>query len=120
MVRCTPRMISKNENWVAVCPATSLTAQAFVCARVGTVDLLLMRDGDKIFACERFCPHEQADLSQGRISDGRLFCPRHFASFDLLDGNMSAGWPSRDLRVYPARIEDDTVWVDAGAMGLTE
>ena len=120
MVRCTPCMISKNENWVAVCPATSLTAQAFVCARVGTVDLLLMRDGERIFACERFCPHEQADLSQGRISEGRLFCPRHLASFGLLDGNMSAGWPSRDLRVYPARIEDDTIWVDAGAMGMRD
>jgi nitrite reductase/ring-hydroxylating ferredoxin subunit len=33
---------------------------------------------------------------------------------------MSPGWPSRDLRVYPARIEDDTIWVDAGAMGLSE
>jgi 3-phenylpropionate/trans-cinnamate dioxygenase ferredoxin component len=113
-------MISKRENWVAVCPAAGLTTQALVCGRVGTVDLLLMRDGDHVFACERFCPHEQADLSQGRISDGRLFCPRHFASFDLLDGNMSAGWPSRDLRVYPARIEGDTIWVDTGTMGLPE
>lgn len=120
MIRCTPCMISKNENWVAVCPAAGLTAQSFVCARMRTVDLLLMRDGDKIFACERFCPHEQADLSEGRISDGRLFCPRHLASFGLLDGNMSAGWPSRDLRVYPARIEDDTIWIDASAMGLSE
>jgi hypothetical protein len=33
---------------------------------------------------------------------------------------MSPGWPSRDLRVYPARIEDDTIWVDAGAMYLAE
>ena len=113
-------MISKNENWVAVCPAIDLTAQAFLRARVGAVDLLLMRDGERIFACERFCPHEQADLSQGRISEGRLFCPRHFASFDLLVGNMSAGWPSRDLRVYPARIEGDTIWVDAGAMGSSK
>jgi 3-phenylpropionate/trans-cinnamate dioxygenase ferredoxin subunit len=113
-------MISKNENWVAVCPATGLTTQAFVCVRVGAVDLLLMRDGDQVFACERLCPHEQADLSLGRIANGRLFCPRHFASFDLLDGNMSAGWPSRDLRVYPARIADDRIWIDAGAVGLSE
>jgi 3-phenylpropionate/trans-cinnamate dioxygenase ferredoxin component len=113
-------MISRRENWVAVCPANRLTAQAFACARLGSVDLVLMRDGDRIFACERFCPHEQADLSEGRIADGRLFCPRHFASFDLRDGNMSAGWPSRDLKVYPVRIEDDKIWIDAGAEGLAE
>jgi 3-phenylpropionate/trans-cinnamate dioxygenase ferredoxin component len=113
-------IISNGENWVAVCPAIRLTAQALVCARLGAVDLLLIRDGDLIFACERFCPHEQADLSLGRIADSRLFCPRHLASFDLLDGNISAGWPSRALRVYPARIEGDKIWVDAGAIGLPE
>jgi 3-phenylpropionate/trans-cinnamate dioxygenase ferredoxin component len=113
-------MISKSENWVAVCPAIRLTPQALVRTRLGAVDLLLIRDGDQVFACERFCPHEQADLSQGRIADGRLFCPRHLASFNLLDGNISAGWPSRALRVYPARMEDDKIWIDAGAMGLSE
>jgi nitrite reductase/ring-hydroxylating ferredoxin subunit len=92
---------------------------ARLCA-AGAVDLLLFRDGDRIFACERFCPHEQADLSLGRIADGRLFCPRHLASFDLLDGNISAGWPSRALRVHPARIEDDKIWIDAAAFGLPE
>jgi 3-phenylpropionate/trans-cinnamate dioxygenase ferredoxin component len=91
-----------------------------VCARLGAIDLLLIQDGDRIFACERFCPHEQADLSLGRISDGRLFCPRHLASFDLVDGNISAGWPSRALRVHPARIEDDKIWIDAAAFGLPE
>jgi 3-phenylpropionate/trans-cinnamate dioxygenase ferredoxin subunit len=87
-----------------------------VCARLGAIDLLLIQDGDRIFACERFCPHEQADLSLGRISDGRLFCPRHLASFDLVDGNISAGWPSRALRVHPAWIEDDKIWIDAAAL----
>ena len=109
-------MISKNENWVAVCPAIDLTAQAFLCARVGAVDLLLMRDGDKIFACERFCPHEQADLSLGRVTDGRIFCPRHYASFDLRDGIVSPGWSTPALRRYPVRISDGKIWVDAGAV----
>ena len=117
---CISFMISRRENWVAVCSAIRLTTQALVCARLGAVDLLLIRDGDRIFACERFCPHEQADLSLGRIADGRLFCPRHLASFDLLDGNISAGWPSRALRVHPARIEDDKIWIDAAAFGLPE
>jgi 3-phenylpropionate/trans-cinnamate dioxygenase ferredoxin subunit len=87
-----------------------------VCARLEAVDLLLIRDGDDIVACERACPHEQADLSLGRVADGRIFCPRHFASFDLHDGTISGGWSSRALRRYPARIKDGRVWIDAEAV----
>jgi 3-phenylpropionate/trans-cinnamate dioxygenase ferredoxin subunit len=111
-------MISKPENWVAICSSDRFADQTIVCARLEAVDLLLIRDRNQIFACERACPHEQADLSLGRVADGRLFCPRHLASFDLLDGNMSAGWPCRALRVYPARVENEQIWIDAGAIGL--
>jgi nitrite reductase/ring-hydroxylating ferredoxin subunit len=75
--------------------------------------VLLIWDGDRAVACERACPHEQADLRHGRLSSGRLVCPRHAASFDLDDGSISAGWPTRPLRIYPVRIADDQVWVDA-------
>lgn len=87
-----------------------------VCTRLEAVDLLLIRDGNDIFACERACPHEQADLSLGRVADGRISCPRHFASFDLHDGTVSRGWPSRPLRRYSARIEDGQIWIDAEAV----
>jgi 3-phenylpropionate/trans-cinnamate dioxygenase ferredoxin subunit len=109
-------MTSKSENWVAICPLQRMAHRTMFCVRLGAVDLLLIRDGNQIFACERACPHEQADLSLGRVADGRLFCPRHLASFDLHDGNISRGWPSRALRRYPARIWDDRIWVDAEAV----
>jgi 3-phenylpropionate/trans-cinnamate dioxygenase ferredoxin component len=59
--------------------------------RVEAIDLLLVRDGERIIACERVCPHEQADLSLGHLKDGRLFCPRHLASFAPRDS--IAGFP---------------------------
>jgi 3-phenylpropionate/trans-cinnamate dioxygenase ferredoxin component len=108
--------ISEGENWVAICPLDRLARQTIVCAGVGSVDLLLVRDGERVFACDRACPHEQADLSLGRVADSRLFCPRHFASFDLDDGNISAGWPSLTLRRYPVRISEGQIWIDAEAV----
>jgi nitrite reductase/ring-hydroxylating ferredoxin subunit len=94
-----------------------LPTQAILCVRVETADVLLVRDGERITACERACPHEQADLSLGRIANGRLFCPRHFASFGLEDGLISAGWPSRPLRIYPVSIADGQVWIDVRLLG---
>lgn len=109
-------MTGEGARWVDVLPLERLADRAIVCVRVEAVDLLLVRDGERIMACERACPHEQADLSLGRVTEGRLFCPRHFASFDLKDGHISAGWPSRPLRRYPARIMDRRIWIDAAAI----
>ncbi|SHJ51893.1 3-phenylpropionate/trans-cinnamate dioxygenase ferredoxin subunit [Bradyrhizobium lablabi] len=103
-------------EWVAICPLQRLADQTIVCVRFEAIDLLLVRHGDRIFACERACPHEQADLSWGRVADGRLFCPRHLASFDLQNGDVSVGWPSRSLRRYPVRTKDGQIWVDAAAV----
>jgi|SRR6516164_11741681 3-phenylpropionate/trans-cinnamate dioxygenase ferredoxin subunit len=103
-------------KWVAVLPLAQLDDRAIVCVRVKKFDLLLVRDGERIFACERACPHEQADLSLGHLAEGRLQCPRHFASFDLVSGDISAGWPSRPLRRYPTEIRNGWVWVDAASL----
>jgi 3-phenylpropionate/trans-cinnamate dioxygenase ferredoxin component len=110
-------MTSKHDNWVAVCSLDRLAHRTMLCVRLEAVDLLLVREGDQIFACERACPHEQADLSLGRVAQGRLFCPRHAASFDLHDGGISAGWPSLALRRYRVRIGDEQIWIDAEAVG---
>lgn len=106
-------MTEGEARWVEVLPLERLADQAVLCVQVEAADLLLVRDGERITACERACPHEQADLSFGRVAGGRLFCPRHFASFDLGDGHISAGWPSRPLRRYPVRIKDGQIWIDA-------
>jgi 3-phenylpropionate/trans-cinnamate dioxygenase ferredoxin subunit len=110
-------MTKGGARWIEVLPLEQLADQAILCVRVEATDLVLLRDGARIIACERACPHEQADLSRGRIVDGRLLCPRHLAWFDLEDGHISAGWPSRPLQLYPVEIRDGLVWIDAAAIG---
>jgi 3-phenylpropionate/trans-cinnamate dioxygenase ferredoxin subunit len=111
--------LSSEEKWMLVCRLSRLISQTIVRARVTGVDLILIWNEDRAVACERVCPHEQADLGLGRVSGGRLFCPRHAASFDLSNGQISHGWQSRPLQVYSVRIEDDQVWICAEAVKLT-
>ncbi len=98
--------------WIAAGPVGRLDRREIVAVRADGRDLVLLRDGDTIQACERACPHEQADLCLGHVADGRLHCPRHLASFGLDDGRISRGWSSRDLRRYPVRVVDGVVWID--------
>jgi 3-phenylpropionate/trans-cinnamate dioxygenase ferredoxin subunit len=108
--------LSGDGKWMPVCGLSRLISQTVVCARVTGVDLILVWKDGRAVACERICPHEQADLSLGHMSGGRLRCPRHAASFDLSNGQISYGWSSRPLRIYPVRIKGDQVWIDAGAI----
>lgn len=78
---------------------------------VDGLHLLLMRDGEAVYATERACPHEGADLAQGRCAAGKLFCPRHLAWFDLRAGTVSPGWSFRPLRIYPTRIVRGEIFV---------
>src|SRR6187455_298553 len=87
-------VLSGDEKWMPVCGLNRLISQTIVCARVTGVDVILIWNEGRAVACERMCPHEQADLSAGRLSGGRLCCPRHAASFDLRNGRISYGWPS--------------------------
>jgi len=96
---------------VVVCSVQATIDRPILPVRAGDQQLLIIRDGDRIVACERACPHEQADLALGRCSAGKLFCPRHFAWFDLRDGKVSAGWEVRALRLYDVAIADREVAV---------
>jgi 3-phenylpropionate/trans-cinnamate dioxygenase ferredoxin subunit len=102
---------SGQSEWTHACALERLLDQGIVCATVADADLILIWCDGRAVACERACPHEQADLSRGHISAGRLICPHHAASFDLEDGRISSGWSSRPLRIYPVRVEYGEVWV---------
>lgn len=103
-------------GWVAVCTIERVLERTIISARVGGIELIVVRDAEDIHAFERVCPHEQADLCQGHVRDGRLFCPRHRASFDLGSGAISPGWPSRDLRRYPVKVVGGTVFIEAASV----
>jgi 3-phenylpropionate/trans-cinnamate dioxygenase ferredoxin subunit len=92
-------------------PDDLLVGRTLVPVAVGGQSLVLVRDGERIVAAERACPHEGADLALGRCVGGRLLCPRHLASFDLRDGSVSPGWSFRALRLFEIELASDGLWL---------
>ncbi len=116
--------VSENESsevrFVTVARLDELPPGAFRRVEIEGHAIVLARQGDVVHAFQSTCPHEMADLSQARIENNCLVCPRHLAAFNLADGAVSAGWKNvAPLKLYPARIAGDIIAVDAAAVART-
>ena len=45
--------------------------------------------GDKLYECQRYCPHAYGDLSKGEVVDNTIICPLHTWAFSLEDGHCT-------------------------------
>ena len=48
--------------------------------------LLLVREGDEIYAFRNLCPHLAVRMNAARVENGAIICPNHRARFDLRTG----------------------------------
>ena len=103
-------------DYVVVATLDRLPDKAFLRVMIDDHGLIVARDGAAVHAFQGTCPHEKADLVQGRIEACRVICPRHLASYSLTDGQVSRGWKVDALRIYPVRIEGNDIAIDAAAV----
>lgn len=75
------------------------------------VELVVYRDGDSIRACQRYCPHQRADLSEGLVSRGFLICAAHGWRFDAETGVHEIS-PQTCLATYAVQVTGEEVLVD--------
>ena len=73
--------------------------------------ILLLYTGEEVFALEDVCTHDDGPLHEGEVECGAIVCPRHGARFDLRTGRQTLPAP-RPVKVFPARLEGDTVLLD--------
>jgi 3-phenylpropionate/trans-cinnamate dioxygenase ferredoxin subunit len=107
-------METTSARWVYACRLDAFDKRQIVTVTLDRRQFILVLDAGRMFAAERACPHEGADLALGRCSHAKLHCPRHAASFDLTDGSVSPGWSFPALRVYPVRAVGSDLWIDLG------
>lgn len=84
----------------------------------GGFDLILLRDGDEVFAYHNECPHagRNLDFAPGRflVRDGRITCAVHGATFAVDSGACCAGPARSGLVAMPVKVADGAVWLARG------
>lgn len=117
---CTATEAGFHRSWYPVCLARELEAGSLIGRDFLGTRVVAWRDSaGKPVVQSAWCPHLGADLSVGKVVDGRLRCAYHHWSFD--DGGACAHIPAGDkipaaarIFTYPAEEKWGLVWAFNG------
>ncbi len=99
------------DRWTQVAALSDLPPGGRKLVRLDGHSLLLFNLAGAVHAIADSCPHAGAWLGSGKLDGCWLRCPAHGMTFDVRTGCMR-GNTGLTLRVYPVRLEGETVWVD--------
>jgi metal-sulfur cluster biosynthetic enzyme/nitrite reductase/ring-hydroxylating ferredoxin subunit len=105
-------------EFVQVAKTSDLADPGQILAEVDDRIVVLMKVGGEFFCLDDVCTHDGGPLSDGRLDDHTIACPRHGAKFDIRSGKALTMPATQDTACHEIQIRGDEVWVrinDAGA-----
>jgi nitrite reductase/ring-hydroxylating ferredoxin subunit/uncharacterized membrane protein len=99
------------EDWTPAADASQLAERRPTRVVVGDTPVLLLRDGDQIFAIHDRCSHRGCSLSEGEIEGHEVVCACHGSRFDLHDGSVKQGPATSAQPTFQVRQSDGRVEV---------
>jgi len=65
----------------------------------------------QLYATDRICTHEEADLATGFLIGSIVTCPLHLSRFDVVSGAVQNPPASVPLKTYNLKVEGTNVYV---------
>jgi nitrite reductase/ring-hydroxylating ferredoxin subunit/uncharacterized membrane protein len=98
-------------EWTAVLDEAELAEGRPRVVEAGGAEVLLYREGGRLYALWATCTHEGGPLAEGDFADGCVRCPWHGSTFRLADGKVVRGPAAASQPVYEVRLADGKVEV---------
>jgi nitrite reductase/ring-hydroxylating ferredoxin subunit/uncharacterized membrane protein len=98
-------------DWRTAADASQLPDGRPVRVVVDETPVLLLRDGELIFAIHDRCSHRGCSLSQGKLEGSEIVCGCHGSRFDLRSGAVLGGPATSAQPAFQVRLEDGIVQV---------
>ncbi len=96
-------------NWVKL-DLAEIPENQPTSAKAGAQQLVVVRQGEAIYALHAQCAHAGGPLPSGKLVDGCIECPWHFSRFELATGRRRAGPTTFDQPRYEVRAGDGGGW----------
>ena len=79
-------------------------------AKLGSNQLVLVRQGEQILALHDVCAHAGGPLNEGKLVDGEIECPWHYSRYRLANGDVTRGPSVYHQPAYEVRAKDGGGW----------
>ncbi len=98
---------------IRVCGESELSEGGVRVFEDGGVGGLVVRSGETLYACQRYCTHELFPLEFGQLSSpGVLRCTLHGSDFKLETGEVLGPPADSGLATYTVTVENGDIIVD--------
>jgi len=102
-------------SWIAACGVDDVDPEDVIPFEHDGQDYAIYRSpGDKYYATNGHCTHEKTLLCDGLVMGRVIECPKHNGRFDYVSGNALGAPVLEDVRTYPVKVTDGTVFIEIG------
>jgi 3-phenylpropionate/trans-cinnamate dioxygenase ferredoxin component len=91
--------------------ASRVPEGSMVSVEAGGEQVLVANVGGEYLCIGAICSHEQWDLSEGKLSGGKVTCAGHGSVWDLRTGKAVFDEPLEDEPVYDAKVDGEFIWI---------
>ena len=104
-------MATETDDWTPVIDLAELEDGKAKPVRAFEIDVLVLKNGDALFAIANRCTHQGAPLDRGpvKLGDATVTCLAHGSVFSLEDGRVRRGPATQPLQSFDARLNDGGV-----------
>jgi nitrite reductase/ring-hydroxylating ferredoxin subunit/uncharacterized membrane protein len=99
------------EDWTPAADASALQDGRPTRVIVDDTPVLVLKDGESIFAIHDRCSHRGCSLSDGKVDGDTIECACHGSRFDRRDGAVLRGPATAPQPAFQTRVEDGRVEV---------
>ena len=101
------------DDWTPALALDELSDRRPTMATVDGTQVLLVRNGQDVFAIGNRCSHMGAPLARGPVTFAgslrTVRCPLHGSTFDLSNGKVMKGPATEPVPAFETRVTDGTV-----------
>ncbi len=102
-------------QWIAACQAGDIDPEDVISFVHDGNDYAIYRSAaDAYYATDGHCTHEKTLLCDGLVMGSVIECPKHNGRFDYTSGKALGAPVLEDIRTYPVKVVDGTVFIDTG------
>jgi nitrite reductase/ring-hydroxylating ferredoxin subunit len=99
------------DQWTAVADEASLRDSAPILVDVAGVEIMLVRQGESLYALLDSCAHQGGPLHEGTVEEGAVICPWHSSRYRLSDGTALSGPTAHPQPALQVRVQDGKIQV---------